>query len=256
MLSSVDHPRGANRPGTAPPAHAHTAQRRPVGPTTILSESALTTSQTEPVSGKKAKPRFGHLLNRTRSMRVDEGGRRSKPSTLIRITGPEELRQFDGITDAGGLRTAPLQQEKDRSFRDMMGSAIRNKSADRHPVVKHNAGSISSAYVDKDSARGLTVSSPTIIRESAGAHLITNLKNTSTKAADGLGKAGKGIFGKIARSGNNTPKEGTEEEHYVCSTIKLPLVEQTRRTRIAKRLEDSKDKTEFWMPALPWRCIE
>jgi len=36
----------------------------------------------------------------------------------------------------------------------------------------------------------------------------------------------------------------------------LPLVEQTRKTRIAKRLEDSKDKTEFWMPALPWRCIE
>jgi hypothetical protein len=27
-------------------------------------------------------------------------------------------------------------------------------------------------------------------------------------------------------------------------------------TRISTRLEQSRDKTEFWMPALPWRCIE
>ena len=38
--------------------------------------------------------------------------------------------------------------------------------------------------------------------------------------------------------------------------ISLPLPEQARISRISKRLEDSKDKTEFWMPALPWRCIE
>lgn len=189
-------------------------------------------------------------------MRVDEGGRRSKPTALIRITAPEQLRQFDGTTDAGGLRTAPLQQEKDRSFRDMMGSAIRNKSADRHPIAKHDQGSISLGRIDKDPVHGMTLSTSAVFRESAGAHLITNLRNTSTKAADGLGKAGKGILGKIARSGSSNTKEGTEDEPYVCSTINLPLVEQTRRTRIAKRLEDSKDKTEFWMPALPWRCIE
>jgi hypothetical protein len=38
--------------------------------------------------------------------------------------------------------------------------------------------------------------------------------------------------------------------------INLPLVEQTRITRISKKIEASKDKTEFWMPSLPWRCIE
>lgn len=46
------------------------------------------------------------------------------------------------------------------------------------------------------------------------------------------------------------------DDQYTCTVINLPLVEQTRRTRIAKRLELSMDKTEFWMPALPWRCIE
>lgn len=253
------HPANGHRhtDGTAvaPSAHMHTVQRRPVGPT-VLSDSALMTTQTEPVAGRKAKPRFGHLLTRTRSMRVDEGGRRSKPTTPIRITGPEELRQYDGAMDSGGLRTAPLQQEKDRSFRDMMGSAIRNKSADRHPSTPSNQGTISVGRIDKDPVHGLTISTSAVFREGAGAHLISNLKNTSTKAADGLGKAGKGILGKIARSGASNAKEGTEDEHYVCSTINLPLVEQTRRTRIAKRLEDSKDKTEFWMPALPWRCIE
>lgn len=44
--------------------------------------------------------------------------------------------------------------------------------------------------------------------------------------------------------------------NYVCKVINLPLAEQTRLTRISKRLADSKDKTEFWMPALPWRCID
>ena len=85
---------------------------------------------------------------------------------------------------------------------------------------------------------------------------MTNIKNTSNQATDGLRRAGKGFLGKITRSGSSNSREPADDEPYVCTTINLPLVEQTRRTRIAKRLEDSKDKTEFWMPALPWRCIE
>ena len=147
-----------------------------------------------------------------------------------------------------------------------MGSAIRNKSADRQPATKNEHGTVSVGSIDREPVRGLTIPASAVLREGSGAraHLMTNLKNTSTRAADGLGKAGKGIFGKITRSGGGggggggggNAKESTEEEPYVCSTINLPLVEQTRRTRIAKRLEDCKDKTEFWMPALPWRCIE
>lgn len=255
--SNLDRSDQTNWIDVASLTQIHTTQRRPAG-TGIVSDSAITTSQTEPLAGRKNKPRFGHLLGRTRSIRTDDSGRRSKPTTPIRITGPEELRHFDGSNDPGGLKTAPLQHEKDRSFKDMMGSAIRNKSADRHLVAHHDQGSTSAGQIDKESAQGLTISASTAFRDTHGAraHLITNLKNTSTKAADGLGKAGKGIFGKIARTSTNNIKEGLEDEPYVCSVIILPLVEQTRRTRIAKRLVDSKDKTEFWMPALPWRCIE
>lgn len=230
------------------------AERRPPDASTS-SESILAKHPTE--SLRKGKPRFGHLLNRTRSIRTDDGGRRQKNITPIRITGPEELRHFDGSNDAGGLKTAPLQQDKDRSFRDMMGSASRNKSADRQQATKNEHGTFSVGSIHREPVRGLTTPASAALREGSGAraHLMTNLKNTSTRAADGLGKAGKGILGKITRGGSYG-KEGIEEEPYVCSIINLPLIEQTRRTRIAKRLEDCKDKTEFWMPALPWRCIE
>ena len=63
-------------------------------------------------------------------------------------------------------------------------------------------------------------------------------------------------MGKMTRNGGSNHKDVVEEQPYVCHIITLPLREQTRRTRIAKRLENSKDKTEFWMPSLPWRCIE
>ncbi len=85
--------------------------------------------------------------------------------------------------------------------------------------------------------------------------LLSNIKHGSSRAADGIGKAGKGIFGKFTRSGSGNEGPRPDEE-YVCKVITLPLIEQTRRTRISPRLADAKDKTEFWMPALPWRCIE
>lgn len=68
---------------------------------------------------------------------------------------------------------------------------------------------------------------------------------------------GKGLFGKGGRSGSTSDKENViDDEHYVLKIINLPLVEQTRLTRISKRLEESRDKTEFWMPAFPWRAID
>ena len=47
-----------------------------------------------------------------------------------------------------------------------------------------------------------------------------------------------------------------DDEHYQLKVINKPLIEQTRLTRISKKLEDSRDKTEFWMPAFPWRAID
>lgn len=90
----------------------------------------------------------------------------------------------------------------------------------------------------------------------ASAALFNNIKQSSTGAADRIGKAGKGFFGKITRSGSTNERELINDDNYVCSVINLPIIEQARRTRISKRLEDCKDKTEFWMPALPYRCVE
>jgi hypothetical protein len=86
--------------------------------------------------------------------------------------------------------------------------------------------------------------------------LLSNIGHQGRGVGDRLGKAGKGFFGRMARSGSSNEREVVTDDTYVCSTINLPLIKQTRKTRIARRLELSKDKTEFWMPALPWRCIE
>ena len=171
---------------------------------------------------------------------------------------PEDQDSPDEDDEHRGLKTAPLDMESNRSFRDLMGSAIRNKSADRQPTNKPSTASNSRGHSGGEH-RGLAPSSSTIFREAAGSKLFANIKDTSSKAADGLGRAGKaskGLFNKMGRSGSNNAKEEVGDAHYALKIINLPLVEQTRHTRIAKRLEDSRDKTEFWMPALPWRCIE
>lgn len=72
-------------------------------------------------------------------------------------------------------------------------------------------------------------------------------------------KTGGGNFltrlGKMARSSSSHEKEVPDSE-YVLKIINKPLVEQTRITRISKDLSSCRDKTEYWMPSLPWRCIE
>lgn len=228
-----------------------TASLCPVG-STAQSESNIAAGSIEPLQGRKPKPKFGGFLTRTRSIRMDDGPRKSKPTTPILTTNPEIMVQYHGSNGPEDLqeapKTAPLQQ--DRSLRDMM-SSTRNRSADRQPQDNNSQENLAIRRENR------SISNSRVFRESGGAHggshIFSNIKMTSSKAADGLGKAGKGIFGKITRSGSSNAKE---EERYVLRVINLPLIEQTRRTRIANRLEDSKDKTEFWMPALPWRCIE
>ncbi|KAL8713595.1 MAG: hypothetical protein Q9220_002457 [cf. Caloplaca sp. 1 TL-2023] len=245
--SSIEAPgTDQDKPGTV---------QRPVGPS-ILSDTALVTTSTDPKHAGKIRPRFTHLLTRTRSIRTEEGGgRRSKPVTPIQTTLEEDLGRFDGNEENGGLKTAPLEMDNSRTFRDLMGSAIRNKSADRQPINKQSSSSSMRGRPGGDN-RGLAPPASNSFRDGTGSKLFANIKNTSSKATDGLGKAGKGLFHKMGRSGSNNTKEESGDGQYRTSVINLPLIEQTRRTRIARRLEDSRDKTEFWMPALPWRCID
>ncbi|KAI9808303.1 MAG: hypothetical protein M1825_004760 [Sarcosagium campestre] len=227
--------------------------KRPLGGPS-KSDSMVQPDLKFPPASRKHKPRpFAHLLGRARSTRMDPPELVPKNHASSRLaeseTAPSEI---DTPTSVSGLRTAPLQHERDRSFRDMMSSTIRNRSADRQ-LLSHDSEDGSST--SKETGRHHLAFSTTH-REGTSSNILSNLKSSSTKAADGLGKAGKGIFGKLTRSGSSGEREVPTDENYVCSVITLPLVEQTRMTRISKRLEHSKDKTEFWMPALPWRCID
>lgn len=138
-------------------------------------------------------------------------------------------------------------QAQDRSVREIMSSTPRNRSEDR---AGYRDFSNKENHRDKEQSR----TQPSSLRENAGSStFFSGLKNSSTRAADMIRG---GLFGKGQRAGPVEREPVVEDEHYVLKTINLPLIEQTRLTRISKRLEDSRDKTEFWMPAFPWRAID
>lgn len=144
------------------------------------------------------------------------------------------------------LRTAPIANE--RPFRDMMESSVRNRSEDRAPPTREGATS-------REQHRDAAHKEPrTMAHSNGGSTFFSGLKNSSTKAA---GMFGSRFFGKGHRSSSTHEKEPIlDDEHYEIKVLTLPLAQQTRKTRISKRLEDSRDKTEFWMPAFPWRAID
>lgn len=205
---------------------------------------------------KKSKPRFAHLITRTKSVRLEENsdrsstssGRRSKPSTLISSPSNYQFQIRYELPDEPAPMTAPLPAE--RVLREEGNPGHRNRSADRG---KGSASTLSDSRHPNSNLNPNTMSGGGF-KDGAGSHLFNNIRNTSSRAAGGLNKAGNRIMAKMNRSGSSSNQN--EEERYVCKFINLSLVEQTRRTRLADRLENSKDRTEFWMPALPWRCIE
>lgn len=127
----------------------------------------------------------------------------------------------------------------------MMSSAVRNHSAERA-----QSRDISGKGKDLDPNQR---AQPVGYSQTPGGAFFSNLKHS--KAAGILSNR---FFGGSSR---NEPPHSREppvvdDEHYVLKVINLPLIEQTRLTRISRRLEDSRDKTEFWMPAFPWRAID
>jgi hypothetical protein len=200
-----------------------------------------------PMSNKKGKGKFG-LLSRSRSIKLDDGAKSLKPIAKHKNVGGSDSEDHSHSDYNEPIKTAPLQPERDRSF---WGSANRNRSADRQPQQQPVD------TVTRNRKEKIQVP-PTNLSLSANSpwSVSAAFKQAGSKAADGLGKTGKGLLNKMVRSGSSTEKEMLVEVPHVCQVINLPLIEQTRRTRISKKLEDSRDKTEFWMPALPWRCIE
>ena len=216
------------------------------------SQKAAGDETVQPLANRRPKPRFGGILSRTKSIRLDDG---PKPQSLT--PDPTNLQAPAGQPPdrdpqyGTALKSAPLRPDhREGVFKESTGSSIRNRSADRPPMPSQESLP-TSARKDK-----LVVAGSNVSKDSAGGHLLSNIHQTGRGMGDRLGKAGKGILGKITRSGSSNERELVTDDTYTCTVINLPLIKQTRRTRIAKRLEFSRDKTEFWMPALPWRCIE
>lgn len=230
--------------------------RRPVGGPSRSDASLASVTDASPSSNNntssssyngtggnnKKKPKPFSLLNRTRSIRGDEHSPR-EPSPSNK---QQELEKIHAHKDS--VKTAPLRSDNDRSLREIMSSNIRQHSADRVTTKTRDS---SGTREPRDSARQPTSLSNSF-REGGG--FLNNLKSSATK---GAGAISKGLFGKSSRSGSTVEREvPVDDEHYQLKVICKPLVEQTRITRMSKRLEESKDKTEFWMPALPWRAID
>ena len=208
--------------------------------------------QSHTSAGKRGKSKLGGLLNRTKSTRLDDTSKfKARSPTHLKLDQAtmQAARADEQYTEA--IKTAPVRSDyREQAFANATNSSFRNRSADRQSRTRGDEITASSRR--ERIAGSLTVSNS--FRDGAG--LLSGLQHTGRGMGDRLGKAGKGFLGKITRSGSTTERELVPDDTYTCTVINLPLVKQTRTTRIARRLELSKDKTEFWMPALPWRCIE
>jgi len=195
------------------------------------------------------------MLSRSKSTKADENGRvklnKAQPVQL----SPDPAATWTLNGDGVPLKTAPL--EKDKSWRGNIAfGKLRTHSADRHDPGQHVYRGDDDPSMRRDRAEQNSLASSSY-NDNRGAQLMSNLGSGARKMGEKIDSARKGIFGKLGRSSSNHERElQIPKEAYQFQIIHTPLVEQTRLTRISNRLEASKDKTEFWMPALPWRCIE
>jgi hypothetical protein len=206
-----------------------------------------------PALSKKPKPKTFGLLGRSKSQRDRDRNRSQSRDRERELAVPASAKTTEttyldrSLSHSGHSLKPASSHPHDKSLRDKMSSAVRNRSEDRTSPrdTVNNRGN----YRQGDHPRA----PPSSLRDNGGT-FFSGLKSSSTKAA---GLIRGGLFGKHPRTASNLDKEpAIDDENYVLKVINLPLVEQARMTRISKRLEDSRDKTEFWLPAFPWRAID
>lgn len=216
------------------------------------SEPHLLSDKSESKGSKRERPnkhKFGQILSRSKSVHREESPMSKQPMS------EDDLAQNPMPADYN-LKTAPLEMKpQDTRFRDMIRTSKRNRSAER--AGTRSVGTHENARTPSKERRN-PIQDPS--KDQPG-HFFQNIRNSKSKASD-ISKAGKGFFGKLTRSGSSHDRDGAESQqdwnpdHYTPTIIRMGIVDQTRETRISKRLEMSRDKTEFWLPALPWRCID
>lgn len=194
---------------------------------------------------KKGKPRFANLLSRSRSIRLDD-------SSTNRLASRRPSTSFMRVEESSKYPEPP----RSATFRPERAVKPVGNTVPRNYTTHSPAEFGSTVRRDKNHGGAMVPSGSLGQVSGASSSLLNNIKQSSSGAADRIGKAGKGFFGKITRSSSTIEREFVNDDSYVCSVINLPVIEQARRTRISKRLEDCGDKTEFWMPALAYRCVE
>lgn len=179
------------------------------------------------LSMKRREKGFRNPLARARTIRQDSNAKR-----------PNEKQSFDRAP-----KTAPLDSEWQGS--DNMRFLKASSNSKRGKSTEHAIAS--------GSEENLATERPSTKDKDKGGFK-SGSKNVMNKAKTGGGSFLKSL-GKIGRTSSSHEREVPDNE-YVLKVINLPLVEQTRITRISKDLAECKDKTEYWMPSMPWRCIE
>ena len=232
------------RQGSTPELPRYTMNGTPPPPqqqnTQVASNSVGHAEPAQVLAAKqKSKSRFGLGLTRTKTVRMEDNPKqKGQPPAQLKL---ETRPSNDHIEPS--LKTAPIKSDHRVKAFGENGSATRNRSADRHGQ-------------EETMPQRRPIQQGGNIPVSHSMQLLSNISQTGKGVGSRLGNAGKGFFGRITRSGSSNEREGLGDDIYAVSIINLPLIKQTRKTRIARRLELSRDKTEFWMPALPWRCIE
>ncbi|TGO27333.1 hypothetical protein BPAE_0043g00050 [Botrytis paeoniae] len=227
-------------------------------------DSPQQNSDSNSINNRKNKPKQFNLLGRTRSLRDDNSPAEPSPPKINYLDPDLSAHQNTHTSSSSSVKTTtPARSDDDRNCREMSTPTNhRQRSEDRqHSRSRENRGKDSMRENTKDHTKDHMKdnsrnqsSFSTTFKEAGGHAFFNNIKSQATK---GAGAIHKNLFGKGGRSGSSTHKEPSiDDEHYVLKVINKPLVEQTRLTRISKRLEDSRDKTEFWMPSFPWRAID
>ncbi|KAA8623011.1 rho gtpase activator protein [Pyrenophora tritici-repentis] len=217
-------------------------------------------SDPHPDSSKRTtiKPKKQGLLPRSKSIKEGEAaGSRTKlnkapPGQL----SPDIAASWATNGEGNGMPMKSAPMDKGQSWRHAGKGRLRTHSADRQDGSKQIPRDDDQRR-DKAEQISLASNSYNSYNESKGHNFISKLGSGARNMGEKMDSARKGVFGKLGRSSSNHESQTpVTNEPYVCKIIHKPLIEQTRLTRISTRLEQSRDKTEFWMPALPWRCID
>jgi hypothetical protein len=228
----------SQRPFTAVASHPS-----PTIPST--SSSNLNSNNTKPKPVKKRMP----VLGRSKSLRAEDQ-LNSLTDTKPKTKSPVLKQSKHGVHSKStpAIEMPPMQKPPPDNNRKFMG-IMRDRSQDRADAESANKAKPKKEKGPEREAH---------IYKNNNSSAFFDFRQSSSRATDGITKAGKGFLSKITRGGSNhgKPQPVTDDGDYVVQVLSKGLVEQTRLTRIAQSYDDCKDKTEFWMPALPWRAIE